>query len=183
MPATSNPTRARWWLLLRRPLLLALFIGSGVSLMSSGRLTPRLVVDGAVSFAFVPVFELAAFALVHRRRSRRLPSALEFDRFFTTNTPWLLCIVALAALVSLQAPRDVGRWAVPPRVIAPLAAIGLAIAWSASLDVRWFRASFRRSTAEAARDAVLLRAIAWPAGAIYFLGIAIWPTIVFWFRS
>src|SRR5947207_12872121 len=38
--------------------------------MSSGRLTPRLVVDGAVSFAFVPLFELAAFALIYRPVAR-----------------------------------------------------------------------------------------------------------------
>jgi hypothetical protein len=168
------------WLCVRRPLLLALFIGCGVSLMSSGRLTPRLVVDAMASFAFVPLVELAAFVLVHRRRSRRLPSALEVDRFFTTNTPWLLCIVALAALVSLQAPRDVGLSTVPPLVFAPLAAIVLTIAWSAHRDVQYFRQSMQQTTAAAARDAVLLRAIAWPAGAIYFVGIAIWPTVRLW---
>jgi len=168
------------WLLVRRPLLLALFIGCGVSLMSSGRLTPRLVVDAMVSFAFVPIFELAAFALVHRRRSGRLPQALEVDRFFTTNTPWMLCIVALAALVSLQAPRDVGNWTVPPGVFAPLAVIAFAIAWSAHRDVQYFRQSMQQTMAAAARDAVLLRAIAWPAGAIYFVGVAIWPTVRSW---
>ena len=168
------------WLLVRRPLLLALFLSSGVSLMSSGRLTQRLVVDGAVSFAFVPLVELAAFALVYRRRSGRLPSAHEVDRFFTTNTPWMLCVVALAALVSLQTPRDVGLWTFPPGVFAPLSVIVLAIAWSAYRDVEYFRQSMRQATAAAARDAVLLRAIAWPAGAIYFVGIAMWPYIVSW---
>jgi len=168
------------WLLVRRPLLLALFIGCGVSLMSSGRLTPRLVIDGMVSFAFVPLFELAAFALVYRRRSGRLPSALEIDRFFTTNTPWMLCIVALAALVSLQAPRDIGAWTVPPLVWFPLGAITVAIASPAGYDVRYFRDAVSRSMAGAVRDAILLRAIAWTAGAIYFVGIAIWPYIVSW---
>ncbi len=170
------------WLFVRRPLLLALFLGSGVSLMSSGRLTPRLVIDGAVSFGFVPIFELAAFAVVYRRRSKRLPSAVEIDRFFTTNTPWMLCIVALAALVALQPPRDVGVWVFPPLAFAPLAAIVLAIAWSAYRDVVYFRTTLRRSTGAATRDAMLVRAIAWPAGAIYFVGIAIWANAVYWVR-
>lgn len=170
------------WVFARRPLLLALFLGSGVSLMSSGRLTPRLVIDGAVSFAFVPIIELAAFAVVYRRRSRRLPSAVEIDRFFTTNTPWMLCIVALAALVSLQPPRAVGVWAFPPLAVAPLAVIVLAIAWSACRDVAYFREALQRSTGAAARDAMLVRAIAWPAGAIYFVGIAIWASVAYWVR-
>jgi len=175
MPDRSTPHR--WWLLLRRPLLLALFLGSGVSLMSSGRLTPRLVVDGAVSLAFVPVFEFAAFALVYRRRSGGAPLALEFDRFFTTNTPWLLCTVVLAAIASLQAPRDVGRWTVLPLVVFPLGAIAVALAWSAALDVGYFRRALKRSTADAVRDAILFRAIAWTAGTVYFVGLAIWPYV------
>jgi len=174
------PSPGGWWLLLRRPLLLALFLGSGVSLMSSGRLTPRLVLDGALSFAFVPLFELIAFALVYRRRARRLPSALDVDRFFATNSPWMLCIVALAALVSIQAPRDIGAWIATPLVLAPLAAISLAIVWSAYQDVQYFRRTLQQPTADAVRDAALLRAIAWPAGAIYFVGIAIWPNVISW---
>jgi hypothetical protein len=61
---------------LRRPLLLAFTLGCAVSLLASGRLSARLIVDGAVSFAFVPVFEVLAFAALYRRgiavcRSRR----------------------------------------------------------------------------------------------------------------
>jgi hypothetical protein len=179
----SSRDRDGWWLLLRRPLLLALFLGSGVSLLSSGRLTPRLVVDGAISFAFVPIVELAAFAVVYRRRSHRLPEAREIDRFFTTNEPWLLSIVALSALVSLQPPRAVGLWAAPPLMWLPLAAIALAIGWSAHRDVRYFREAFQRPASGAWRDAILLRAIAWPVATIYFLGIAIWPTVGGWFWS
>src|SRR2546428_13110465 len=148
--------------------------------MSSGRLTPRLVVDAMVSFAFVPLFEVAAFALVYRRRLGRLPSALEIDRFFTTNKPWLSCIIVLAAIVSLQAPRDVGLWTVPPLVGFPLGAITVALTWSAALDVGYFRTALDRPMAGAVRDAIVLRAIAWPACAIYFVGIAMWPYIVLW---
>src|SRR5262249_61192082 len=117
-----------------------------VSLMCSGRLRLRLAIDGMVSFAFVPLFELAAFALVYRRRARRLPSVVDVDRFCATNSPWMLCIVALSALVSLQAPRDVGLWMVPPRVLAPLAAIPLTMAWSAYQDVQYFRPALPHPT-------------------------------------
>jgi uncharacterized membrane protein len=150
--------------------------------MASGRLTPRLIIDGAVSFAFVPVFELVAFALVYRMRTRHLPSPDDVDRFFTTTTPWMFCIVALSALVSLQAPRDVARWTVPPLVLAPIGAIALAVVGAAYQDVLYFREELQQSTAAATRDAMLLRAITWPAAAMYFLGVAIWPHVVSWVR-
>ena len=50
----------------RRPLLLAFRLGCGVSIVASGRFTLRLIVDGTVSFAFVPLCELIAFVIVHR---------------------------------------------------------------------------------------------------------------------
>jgi len=151
--------------------------------MASGRLTPRLVVDGALSLAFVPIVELAAFAAVYRRHSHRLPSPRAIDRFFTTNEPWLLTIVGLAALISFQPPRAVGLWVVAPRVWFPLAAIALAVASSAFRDARYFREALQRPAAGAWRDALLVRAIAWPVGAVYFLGIAMWPLVVGWVRS
>ena len=131
----------------------------------------------------MPIIELAAFASIYRRRSHRLPSARAIDCFFTTNQPWLLTIVALSALVSLQSPRAAALWTVPPLVWLPVAAIALAIGWSARRDARYFREALQRPAEGAWRDALLLRAIAWPAGTIYFFGIAIWPTVGGWFWS
>ena len=59
--------------LLRKPLLLLFVLGCGVSAMASGRFSMRLIVDGAVSFAFLPALELLALAIVNatgRRRAR-----------------------------------------------------------------------------------------------------------------
>jgi hypothetical protein len=39
----------------RRPLLLAFLLGCSVSMLASGRFTLRLIVDGTLSFAFVPL--------------------------------------------------------------------------------------------------------------------------------
>src|SRR2546428_5768776 len=98
------------WLLVRRSLLLVFFLGCGVSLIASGRLSPRLIIDGAISFAFVPVLEAASFALVYRLGPRRLPFARAMDLFFATNGPWLLMLVALAALTVFQPQRQVATW-------------------------------------------------------------------------
>mgnify|MGYP003399930456 CR=1 FL=1 len=78
MPSTNR----RMWLLARRPLLLALVLGFGISLIVSGRFTVRLIADGALSFAFVPLAELAGFALVYRFGHRTLSFAEAVDGFF-----------------------------------------------------------------------------------------------------
>lgn len=169
------------WLLVRRPLLLLFFLGSGVSLLASGRLTPRLILDGAISFAFVPVLEAGAFAFVYRLGTRRLPFARAMDLFFATNAPWLLFIVALAALGVSQSPPETAAWTRPPKLWIIGGAAALTIAWSVYLDVGFFRRVLQRPAAR--RDVILLRAVAWTLGTLYFLGMAIWPSIVMWRRG
>src|SRR5262245_20165683 len=88
--SSSQPARGgREWTLVRRPLLLMLVLGCAVSLGVSGRLTIRLLLDGALSFAFIPLSQLAGFALVYRLRPPALPFADAVDRFFAGNTVWL----------------------------------------------------------------------------------------------
>jgi hypothetical protein len=171
------------WLLVRRPLLLLFFLGCGVSLIASGRLSPRLILDGAISFAFVPVVEAAAFALVYRVGQRRLSFARAMDLFFATNGPWLLMLVTLAALTVFQPQRQVARWSAPPRLWMLAGAAVVAIVWSAYLDFAFFRRTLQRSTAASARDVIVLRGIAWTLAAIYFLGFAAWPSVVAWTRG
>jgi hypothetical protein len=48
----ANYQRGGWWVLMRRLPLLAFVFGCTVSLLASGRLTLRLIADGAVSFYF-----------------------------------------------------------------------------------------------------------------------------------
>ena len=74
-PAGELRQRSAAVTLLRRPLLLAFVLGCGVSLLASGRFTPRLVVDGTLSFAFVPVCELIAYAIVYRLQRGSRPFA------------------------------------------------------------------------------------------------------------
>ena len=171
------------WLLVRRPMLLAFVLGCGVSLLASGRLSPRLILDGAISFAFVPALEAVAFAVVYRLGSRPVRFAPAMDLFFATNRPWLLMLVALAALGVFQSQRQVAIWSVPPRLWILAGAAVLAIAWSVYLDFAFFRRALQRSTAAAARDVIVLRGITWILGTVYLLGFASWPVIVAWTRG
>ena len=92
------------WVMLRRPLLLALVAGCTVSLQASGRLSTRLVADGIVSFAFLPFFEIVALAVVYARGPRRVPFARAADAFFAANAPWLVWLLAFAVVRCAQTP-------------------------------------------------------------------------------
>jgi hypothetical protein len=164
------------WVFVRRPLLLALALGCTVSMLTSSRLSARFIVDGAISFAFVPIFEVMALAIVYRLAPRRIPFSRAVDLLCAANGPWLLWLIALGAVCCLQSPRDAAIWT--PRELGVALALSIpVIAWSAYLDLNFFREILPRR-AGAARDAVLLRAIFWPCALVYFLGYAIWPEIV-----
>src|SRR5215471_10121879 len=119
----------------RRPLLLLLFLGCFVSLMASGRITVRLIVDGAISFAFVPAFCLAGLAVVWRLGPR---TALSFasvaDAFFAGFTPWLLWLIVVSGVLAFVPPRAFGSWFFPVLITG-----ALPLVWSLRIDWRFFR--------------------------------------------
>ncbi len=158
--------------MIRGPLRLLLFLGAAVSLIASGTLNLRLLVDGAISFAFVPAIQLAALALVWNIAPR--PSsgfAAVVDRFFAGHTPWLVWLVVVAAVCAVVPPRDLSPW-MWPLVFGNI----LPIAWSIWIDFHFFRNAAQPSRG-ALRDLFLHRAIAWPLTLLYFFGIALRPEI------
>lgn len=142
---------------------------------TSGRLSVRLIADGMVSFAFLPAFQLLAFAVAYRRAPRDRPFAPAADRFFAGNAPWLWWMLAFAALRCLLTPFQAGA---PPQLLLDFVKTTVvgALAWSAYVDYRFFRDVLQAP--ESARDLILQRAIGLTGGAVYFFGIAVWPVIV-----
>jgi len=165
---SDAPTRKHsFW---RRPLWLAFVFGCTVSAAASGRFSVRLIADGALSFAFVPAFEVAALAIVCRTGERaRLPFAEAVDRFFAGNTPWLIWMTILAAALALVPPRSIG-----PLVKPALFGSVVPLVWSGYLDFRFFRDVMQRNGAGARRDLAFHRLIGWGAILTYFFGIAVW---------
>jgi hypothetical protein len=149
--------------------------------MVSGRFSVRLIADGAMSFAFVPTFDVAALGVVCLTGPRaRRPFAWTVDRFFAGNAAWLVWMAILAGVFA----------AIPPRYPLPLFGSPLLtglvpLVWCACGDFRFFRSSMERSPAGAWRDLALHRLILWTSAVSYFFGIALWheyvPQVVGWF--
>ncbi|HVG73054.1 MAG TPA: hypothetical protein VM819_19220 [Vicinamibacterales bacterium] len=163
----SSVERSEGFLFLRRPLFLAFMLGCGVSVLGSGRFTLRLIADGTLSFAFVPLCQLSAFAVVHRLQHSRLPFRQAVDRYFAGNTPWLWWMAALMVAAAILPAIRAGS--VLPMM---LVSIPIPIALSMRFDWRLFRGD-GRTRAQAAMDILLQRAIAWSLATAYFLGLAI----------
>ena len=166
------------WVLMRRPLWLLLAIGSTVSILAGGRLTARLVVDGAISFAFIPLFEIAALAVVARRMPQRVAFSRAVDLLFTASGPWIVWMLAASAVASVVEAEDLPRWTAGPRDWIVAAATSAAIVWFLRTEFHVFRDGLTRSRADAVRDLALHRALAWSAETVYFFGFALWPMIV-----
>ena len=174
--AVADEQTAGAWRFLRRPLLQALFFGCTVSVQASGRVSARLVADGIVSFAFVPIFEILSFAVVYRRAPRRVPFAQAVDLFFVGNTPWLLWLLAFAAVRSLQTPQQ--STALPDWwVLTLLLSVIPTASWSAYIDLQFFRTALPRQEGSAARDLILQRAISWTCILGWYVGHELWEYV------
>lgn len=170
--ARGAGTRRSWW---PQPLGLLFAFGCFVSIAASGRLSVRLIVDGAVSFAFVVAIEIAALAVVTRTGARlrennaggRFPSVV--DVFFLGNAPWLWWMLLVGAVLGVVPPRDLGPWF---RVAIDSCLVPAA--WSVWIDYHFFREVLAESPRGARRAVLVNRTIGWVGAIGIFLGIAIW---------
>jgi hypothetical protein len=157
------PRAAKAWIAVRRPLLVAFVLGCSVSLMTSGRVTLRLAGPATVYWSFVPLAGIAGLAVVSGRRLH----AETIDEFFRGYLPWMLLIVAFAAL-----------WAFIPAPVAfartddPLVWEGLAVVplvWSSRTDLHFFERMFGCNRREAVRYLLVHRLVSWPIALAIFV--------------
>jgi hypothetical protein len=152
---------------LRRPLFVALMLGCGVSMIASGRFTLRLVVDGTISFAFVPACELLAFAIVYAVARRAGSFAADADRFFASDVAWLWWMLLLMVAAAIIPAHRSGVMDGPFLVTLPIPFVITAVK-----DYRLFHREWQASSAAAVSYVTLSRVVGWTAGTLYFLGIA-----------
>jgi hypothetical protein len=158
-----------WW---RGPVGLVVALGCCVSAAVSGRFSIRLIVDGALSFAFVPLLGMVALWVTERRRARRLPFRSAVELFFLGYGPWLVWILAVAA-VSIAVPsRKLVPWVLPLEL-----SLVVVLFWSLYIDFHFFREVQQRSTAGALGDLALHRLISWIGFVAYFVGLGAWSVV------
>ena len=154
--------------LLRRPLLLALILGCAVAVLASGRFTLRLIVDGALSMAFVPACQVLGLAAVYPLRRTQVSFAEAVDRFFGGNTIWLVWIFVFMVTVVVVPVTEQAHLDGPVLISSMLP-----ILWSVAVDRRFFAEVMGRTGWHGALDITIERLVAWLAAMLYFLGVAL----------
>lgn len=150
-----------------RMILVALVIGTSVTVSATERVTLSLVVAGAIGWSFVPVLQLLTGVMLVRGFDVQL-----LDRYFAMGWPWSLWIVAThAALLLSSGGRGLGMWITLTATVPILWTIWLLLAFcreDLGLDLRQCR---RRVAAHQAITYALVLAYVW-------LAVALWPRIV-----
>jgi hypothetical protein len=159
---------------LRRLSFFLLVLGCTVSLLASGRLSLRLILDGVLSFAFLPATTVAGLAVVYYgHRDRALPFYRALDLFLAGLIPWFLWLLVLGTVCSFVPPRHLEPWFSPIEF-----SLLVPVVWSTVLDFHFFREAMGRSARAAIGDLLSYRLVAWGGATAYFFGIAIWYEIV-----
>lgn len=178
------PHGDRRWIAVRRPLYAALLLGATVSLLTTGTLTLRLVVGGALTWSFVPLFEAASLAIVSRGRPSALSRSRALDLYFAGRGAWSLALIAAGGIAAYSPPLVVYFWTSSWRQRALLAGVALPVAaWSAYVDVCFFRVVLEYTSRRTVRVLAVQRVLCWTAALLYFAGMALAPYVVGIFRG
>lgn len=160
----SQPTGRGLWLALRRPLFVAVLLGCGISLMTTGVLTLRVLVSVTTYWTFVPAIEVAGLMAVLRRPPVNASWAATIDRFFVGHATWTLYMIVLMASLAFLPPQI--SWRLLTTIW--LMVLAVVLAWSAYVDFCFFRRITAAGPASAARRVVIHRLLTWTAIFIVF---------------
>lgn len=166
----AQPDAGEKWTALRRPAFLAFLIGCMISLVTSQRLSLRLVADGFVNASIMLLAQIGVLALV-LWRNRTVPFSRAVDLFFAGYGPWSLWVLCYAALWAFASPLSASAWAAS-RVVF-LAAIPVAI-WSAYIDYCFFRRAIQWTAENTVHPLLLLWLLSWSVSIFIFGGGALW---------
>jgi len=173
----ASPPTARLWV--ARPLVLLLLLGTTVSLQASGRMSARLVLDGMIAFAFVPIFMVVGMAIVYRRRPRRVNFSHALDVYFIANAPWLAWAMLFDVWRSFLTPAESSTMLTLPYYLLLVSFAAVAV-WSTYVDLQFFRVFLSREDGRPGRDLLLARAVCWVGIIGYFVGHEFWEYFALW---
>jgi hypothetical protein len=127
------------WLMIRRPLFVALVFGSFVSITVSGRLTILLLLDGMIFWSFVPILQAILMSvIVVIFGCHRITTSKAMDLFFMGHGPWLLWLLVIAGTCLFFPVKQFYLWPVQWGWVLPVSLLGAWI-WSSVTSFAFLR--------------------------------------------
>jgi hypothetical protein len=149
------------WVMVRRPLFVALVVGSFVSITVSGRLTISLLVDGMVFWGFVPILQgilMSAIVVIFGRR--RIATSKAMDLFFMGHGPWLMWLLAISATCLFFPVKQFYLWPVQGGWVLPVSLLAAWI-WSSITSFAFLRGALEVSNLRASALLLLYTLLLW----------------------
>jgi hypothetical protein len=95
----AEPVRGSWLRALERPALVALIVGTAVTLSSARRVSLGLVLMGIVCWSFVPLVQcLIGLAVIGRARGDSMSVPRRLELLFAGHLPWSLSTLVMVGL-------------------------------------------------------------------------------------
>ena len=168
-PSSVGPITA-----LRRPLLVAVVLGTSIAIAATRHVTPALVLSTTLAWAFVVAIQIAVALLLIAAPARRtvgVPRAL--DLFFASHAPWSLWLLLAASV-----PAPFGR-PMTPLLVAALIPVVL----TPRMIAAFFREVLDLAPAQTIIRTAAHQALTWGLFiALYGAAVAIRPRIVAWLQ-
>ncbi len=168
----AEPVRGSWRRALERPALVAVIIGTAVTMSSARRVPLGLVVMGIVCWSFVPIIQwLIGMVVISRAHGRPLSMPRCLELLFLGHLPWSLWLLTRVG-VSVFTRVEFGRVADVLSLIVP----GV---WTVCILFAFCRAVLGCSAARARVLTVTHQTLTWTAVFTYaFFLSGIWARML-----
>lgn len=169
---TAAPVRGTWLRALERPALLAVIIGTAVTLGSARGVPFGLVVMGVICWSFVPLVQaLIGLVVIGRARGRPVSVPRCLELLFAGHLPWSLWTLVMIGLFTFT-PLPIGAAAQVLSLLVPAV-------WTTMIVFAFCRTALGCPPARAKVLTAVHQAMTWTAFFGYvFLVSGFWPRIV-----
>jgi hypothetical protein len=168
----AEPVRGTWMRALERPALLAVIIGTAVSLSSARSVPLGLVVVGIICWSFVPLVQwLIGLVVIGRAGGRPMSVPRSLELLFIGHLPWSLWTLVMVALFTFT----------PLPLTPPVQVLSLLIpaVWTTIIVFAFCRTVLGCTLARARGLTVLHQSMTWTAFFTYvFFVSGFWPRIL-----
>jgi hypothetical protein len=168
----AEPVRGTWLRALERPALIAVIIGTAVTLSSARRAALGLVLMGIVCWSFVLVVQwLIGLAVIRRAPGRPMSVPRCVELLFLGHLPWTLWTLAMVGVYTFT-PLMMGLMAQVLSLVAPAI-------WTTMIVWAFCRTALGCTPARARALTLAHQAMTWTAFSLYaFLMSGIWARLL-----